>query len=60
MTEEQANQITIGDRVIVGGRTATVMSIKVDGIAGPYFRTTAGGGLTSWRLVSLPEEGRPS
>jgi hypothetical protein len=61
MTEQEAQTIRQGNIVIYGGQPHRVESIRVRGIAAPYFRMTnlktlEGVGLTSYRGVWLPQD----
>lgn len=60
----QSNPYRIGDKVVYGGRTYTVLSVKYGDICGPHYRMGAYGddpsgdypALTSWQLLHPAEE----
>lgn len=55
MTREQAERLNIGDTITFRGIERTILSVKVRGIAAPYFRFTGpDGGLTSYSICGLP------
>jgi hypothetical protein len=59
MTRAQAEQVKVGDVILVGARKdrpAVVHAVYGRGIAPPYFSTTVEPGFTSWRLAALPRE----
>lgn len=59
MTREQADQVKVGDVILVGVEKdlpAVVHAIYGRGVAPPYFATTVERGFTSWRLAALPQE----
>lgn len=58
MTREEAAKIQIGSEITVGGRAVLVSSVKVQGMAAPFFRGTfqdSGEGLTatSYRICGV-------
>lgn len=61
MSQEEAQRVNVGDVVEYRGETYTVVSIRVSGIAAPYFRLNHGVGLVSHSLCntarSLSNEG---
>lgn len=58
MAREQAERLNIGDTITFRGTERTILSVRVRGIAAPYFRFTGeDGGLTSYRICGLPAGG---